>query len=134
MAVLSVTPLYVGLCGLMLIGLSIRVIKLRRRHRVGIGDGGQPELARAVRMHGNFVEFAPLALLAVAAVELSGLPGWLVHGLGIALVAGRVLHAWGLSRSTGVSFGRSTGMALTFAVLLIASAVCIAAAFGLRPA
>jgi hypothetical protein len=130
---LPATSLYIGLCGLVLIALSIRVIKLRWRHRVGLGDGGHEDLARAVRVHANFIEFAPLALLSIAGVEVAGFPVWLVHTLGAVFVAGRLLHAQGLMQSVGTSFGRGAGMLLTFGVLLAASALCIAAAFGLRP-
>ena len=133
MPALTATPLYIGLCGVILIVLSIRIIGLRRRHRVGLGDGGRDDLARAVRVHANFIEYVPLALLAIAAVELAGFPVWLAHALGVALVAGRLLHAQGLTQSIGISFGRTAGMLLTFGVLLAASALCIAAAFGLRP-
>jgi len=133
MPILPATALYVGLCGVMLVVLSIRVIALRRRYRIGIGDGGRDDLGRAVRVHANFVEYTPLALLALAAVELGGFPVWLVHALGVALVAGRLLHAQGLTQSIGTSFGRFLGMLLTFGVLLIASALCLAAAFGLPP-
>lgn len=53
--------------------------------------------------------------------ELSGLQrGWLLAG-GTALFVGRLLHAWGLSRTEGVSVGRFTGILLTWSVLLAAS-------------
>ena len=46
----QVTALYAGLLGLMLIFLSWRVVRLRRGEKVGMGDGGNKELARAIRV------------------------------------------------------------------------------------
>ena len=58
------------------------------------------------------------ALLVLALLELCGLaPAW-VWGFGSALLLGRVLHALGLSRSGGYSFGRFTGTVLTWLVFL----------------
>ena len=41
-----------------------------------------------------------------------------MHGVDICRVIGRLAHAIGLSRSIGSSFGRTSGMMLTFAALL----------------
>ena len=45
-----VTPLYAALLGLIFVGLSVRTIRLRRRYRVGVGDGNHAELQRAARV------------------------------------------------------------------------------------
>ena len=49
-----------------------------------------------------------------------GSAAWL-HGLGIALVIGRLAHAQGLSQSAGTSAGRLVGNVLTWAVILLAA-------------
>lgn len=121
------TVLFAGLLALILVFLAARVIRLRVRHRVGIGDGGQPDLARAIRVHGNFVEYTPLGLLLILLIELAGYAPWLVQTLGGALVAGRLLHALGLSRSSGESMPRLIGMVLTFAVLVVGGGLCLLA-------
>ncbi len=69
-------------------------------------------------MHGNFAEYVPFALVLLALAELSGAHWAGVHALGLSLLAGRLLHAYGISVKAGVSFGRFWGTALTFAVLL----------------
>lgn len=122
--------LYLGLNGVLLVVLSVRVIRLRFRYRVAIGDGGNEALVRAIRVHGNFTEYAPLALLLILAVALLGYPAWVVHALGIVLTAGRLVHAVVLSRSTGASYGRFIAMTLTFLTILAAAALCLAGAFG----
>ena len=99
--------------------LSLQVVLRRRASRVGIGTGGDAGLARAVRVHGNFAEYVPLALLLLALLELCGLPAALAWGFGGALLLGRVLHALGLSRGGGYSFGRFWGTALTWLVFLL---------------
>ena len=115
----KITALYAGLLALLLVALSIGVIRLRWRYRQGLGDGGHRALARSVRVHGNFIEYAPLGLILVGLLELAGVPAWMVHALGMALVLGRVAHGWGLSQSDGPSVGRAIGMFLTFAVLIL---------------
>jgi uncharacterized membrane protein YecN with MAPEG domain len=117
-----ITPLYAALAGLILIVLSARIIVLRNKFKVGIGDGGHIELGRAVRAHGNFIEYVPLALLLILLCELTGAAAGTVHGLGAALIVGRLAHAWGLTSSEGISPGRGLGIVLTLLVLIGASA------------
>ena len=113
-----ITMLYAGLCVLLVVFLGARVAAWRFRHKIGLGDGGDKVLTRMIRTHGNFIEHAPFALLVLALLELCGLaPAW-VWGFGSALLLGRVLHAFGLSRSGGYSFGRFTGTVLTWLVFL----------------
>lgn len=120
---LSVTLFYAGLLALILLALSIRVVALRRRHKVGVGNGKQADLELAVRCHANFCEYVPLALILLLALESSGaVAGWLLHVLGVALVLGRLLHGFfGLNRNAGKSQGRFFGTVLTLLMLLIAA-------------
>ena len=120
-----ITGLYAALSALILVGLSVRIISLRRRHRVGIGDGGHDDLARAIRVQGNFVEYTPLALIVILALEGSGGSAWLVHAFGIALVLARAAHAFGLTRTQGTSAGRTLGMTLTFLILIVGAVLLI---------
>jgi hypothetical protein len=124
------TALYAALLALLLLALSVRVIQLRWRYLVGLGDGGQPVLARAIRVHGNFCEYAPIGLILLFLVERAAFAPWIVHGLGLALVAGRAAHAWGLGRDDGPSLGRAAGMALTFGMVLVAAVLALYAALG----
>lgn len=114
----EVTALYAALCGLIVIVLAWFVVRERRGKRVGIGAGGEVSLERAIRAHGNFTEYVPLALILMLVAELGGSAALWLHANGVALVVARVLHAWGLSHATGVSFGRFWGTALTWLVIL----------------
>ena len=122
-----ITGLYGSLCALVVLALAVRVIRLRWSTRTGIGDGGDRRLARAVRIHGNAIEYVPLALILMLVAELSGARAAWLHGCGIVLVAARLAHALGLARTAGASVGRSLGVAGTFAVILALAWVDLAA-------
>ena len=113
-----ITLLYAGLCALLVLVLAIRVAHWRFKHKIGLGDGGDKELLKRVRAHGNAVEYLPLCLILLGGMELNGYPNFLIHGFGAALFVSRVAHAWGVSRSSGSSLGRLSGMAVTWAIML----------------
>lgn len=113
-----VTSLYAGLLGLLLIALTANVIRLRQSTHIGLNHGGNEVLEKAVRAHANFTEYLPLALLLMALNEFNGLAGIWLHVSGALLIAARLLHWQGLSRSSGVSFGRFTGATATFLVII----------------
>ena len=117
---LPVTALYAGLLGLYVLWLARLVIAARGRHRIALGTD-HIEVLRAVRAHGNFAEYVPLALLLLALCEANGLPPAALHALGVALVVGRVLHATGIAREPEDFRWRGLGMVLTFAVIGVAS-------------
>ncbi len=120
----QITLFYASLSALLLIGLSVQVVRLRRQLRIGVGSGGNPQLECAIRAHGNFCEYVPIALLLLLALELAAsLPGWALHLLGGMLVVGRLLHGFfGLNRGPGTSFGRFFGTLLTW-LMIVAAAV-----------
>ena len=118
---LTITALYASLAGLLLLFLSFRVVRWRRKLSVGLGDGGQESLLRAQRAQANFTEYVPIALILLAVAESQVLTGWLLHTAGAILVLARLLHAWGLSQSSGRSFGRYWGTLLTWVVILALS-------------
>ena len=115
---MHITAIYAALSALLIVALSFRVIRLRLSTRTGIGDGGHQDLARRIRAHANAVEYLPLALLLLLLVEWNQTLPLIVHGFGIVLVLGRLLHAIGLSRSAGASLPRFSGMLLTLLCLL----------------
>ena len=114
---MTVTPIYATILGLLFIALSVRTIRMRRKHQVAVGDGDNSELRRAMRVHANFAEYVPLALLLIFFVELDGTPKWWVHALAVALVCGRLAHAWGVSQTRENFRYRVSGMVLTFSVI-----------------
>ena len=67
---ITLTPIYAGLAVLFYVFLSIRVIGLRRSTRTSLGNGGHVSLEQAIRVHGNFSEYVPLALVLMLLAEL----------------------------------------------------------------
>ena len=122
--------LYAALLGLILVYLSYRVVSYRVKYKVGIGDGGNTKLARAIRVQGNFVEYVPIALLLILFVEIAGFSAWVVHVLGVTLLGGRVWHAQGLGATSGTSQGRFIGTFLSWFTIGAAAILCLLALFG----
>ena len=124
------TGLYAALCAVIVLALALRVIVLRWSTRTGLGDGGDRRLARAIRVHGNAIEYVPLALILMLIVELGGANRMLLHGCGIALVAARIAHAYGLARTAGASTGRVLGTTVTFATIVVLAATALSLYLG----
>jgi len=118
----QITAIYAALLGLLLVILSVRVVGVRRSRRVSLGDGGDADLRGRIRAHANFTEYTPMALLLMAFAESLGAAGLIVHGLGLALTAGRIAHAVAISPVRQNLLLRTIGMSLTFAVLIVGSA------------
>jgi uncharacterized membrane protein YecN with MAPEG domain len=118
---LAIVPVYAALLALLFVMLSLAVVRQRRSGRVAIGTAGDRELERRVRVHGNFAEYTPLALLLLAMAEIRGAPGLLLHGLCLCLLLGRASHAWGVSHLDEDLRFRVAGMVATFATLIAAA-------------
>jgi uncharacterized protein len=127
----TIVPFYASLLAALYIFLSARVTRMRRQERIAVGDRGNVRLQRAVRVHANFAEYAPLALLLTAFVELQELSPLLIHLLCSALVIGRVIHAYGVSQEKEDYRLRTVGMALTFGVIVAAALRLLSSFFGL---
>ena len=127
----KITLLFASLHVVLMLILAVRVVLHRRAHKIGIGDGGDKWLVRKVRVHANFIEYVPAALLMLALLELSGLAAQWLWALGSALLLGRVLHASGFSRHSGYSFGRFWGTVLTWSVLMLMAAAGVWLSLGM---
>jgi uncharacterized membrane protein YecN with MAPEG domain len=125
---LEITALYAALLGLLYIYLSFRVSKHRLAGHVSLGDGDNPQLAQAIRAHGNFAEYVPLALILMGLSESQGAAAGLLHVLGGGLLLGRIAHAWGISQPNAVHNARKLGIVLTWASIVAASVYLLIAA------
>jgi uncharacterized protein len=116
-AAMQAAMVYCGL--LILLGVALAVmVTVRRRHvRIGLGTGEDRQLLRYSRIHGNFIEQVALGLPLLIALPLAGAPALIVHGVGLALLVGRIAHAIGLLQSIGTSVGRVLGMMLSWTAL-----------------
>ena len=120
MTMFKVTAIYAGLLALMMVFLAALVVRLRGKHRVTLQDGGNPDMMLGIRVFGNFAEYVPMALVLMMLAESAGTPSWALHGLGVALITGRVAHALGLRHDRGTTPGRFVGMNLTWGVIVSA--------------
>lgn len=119
----TITLLFAALHALLLIALLVPISRHRHDQRIGLGTGGDEILMRRIRAHGNFIENVPFALLLLVLLELNGLAAPWLWAFGGVLLLARIMHAVGLSRSAGKSFGRFYGTALTWLVILAMAGV-----------
>ena len=66
---MAITAFYASLLALLFILLSARVIAQRREAKVEIGHGESAQLLRRMRVHANFAEYVPFALLLMTLAE-----------------------------------------------------------------
>lgn len=115
MTKLDWVALFTGANLVIVLVLAVLVVRGRIQHRVMLGDGGNPALLRAIRAHGNAVEYIPAGLLGLALLAFLEAPPILaVQILGGMFTLGRLLHGFGLSTKEGVSVGRGLGSLLTW--------------------
>ncbi len=93
---LHVTAIFAGILAFGYIFLSALVIMRRGPAKAALGDGGNEGLSRAIRVHGNFAEYIPFALLLMAINELRGTSHLLLVLAGITLILSRISHAYSL--------------------------------------
>ena len=115
---MKILPIYAALLAMLFVLLSVRTIRARRSLRIGLGHADSPVMLRAVRVHANFAEYVPLALILIFLVESSCANAWVVHALGAALLLGRTAHAYGVSQPKEDFRFRVFGMSVTFTVLV----------------
>jgi hypothetical protein len=103
--------------------LSLNVIRLRRQHRISMGDGGHADLQAAIRTQGNATEYIPIILILMIMLEWAGAAWWIIHIAGITLLTGRIIHASALQQSDGKR--RVLGMKFTFYLIMTLAALNI---------
>ncbi|MEM1366697.1 MAG: MAPEG family protein [Cyanobacteria bacterium P01_H01_bin.15] len=123
---MTIVPTYAALLGIIFVTLSIRIILLRQSLKILLGDKGNPRLLRAMRVHSNFAEYVPLCLILLGFAELQGTSPLVLNLLGLGLLIGRMLHAYGVSQAPENTRFRVAGMALTFICILSTSTRLIA--------
>ena len=110
---------YAALLAFYYVYLSFNVIKLRKAQQVSLGDNGEPSLQRAIRAHGNFMEYVPFAVILLFLVEYQGLASHYCHVLGGALLIGRVFHNLGIVEKS-LKY-RQIGAVLTFLIMIVSA-------------
>ena len=121
---MEVTLTFAAVLSLFMVILAFRVLDLRgspvtkffhKRNR----EIDPNDLERAIRGHGNLIEYAPLFLILMLALELSDASVTLLYMSGIIFSLGRFMHGIAFSFMKKNVFLRIGGMALTFIGFLI---------------
>lgn len=129
MSSLQAAALWVGVNALFLIYISARVGQGRVRHKINLGDAGNDDMQRRIRAQGNYIEYAPAALLGLVLLALLGTGSTMIHALGALFFLARVFHLAGLGLDVWPA-GRFLGTALTMLALLATAVLLILKAFG----
>ena len=115
---LPITLTTAGVLGLLGLVLSFRVSMGRGKHKIFMGDGGNPDMIVRMRTQANFVEYVPLLLVLLGLLELGGANRTaLIVGAAVLVVA-RVLHAIGMAGPMAL---RVTGAIATYLLLAAGS-------------
>ncbi|MDC3019355.1 MAPEG family protein [Gammaproteobacteria bacterium] len=121
---MEVTITFTVFLSLFMIVLAVRVLDLRgspvtkffhKRNR----EIDPNDLERAIRGHGNLIEYAPLFLILMLALELSDASVTMLYMSGIIFTLGRLMHGIAFSFMKKNVFLRIGGMVLTFAGFFI---------------
>jgi uncharacterized protein len=125
---------YTALNALIMLVLSMLVVRARVATQTEIGDGGKPTMAGPLRAHANNTEYVPMALLLMWGLATPlGASIWVIHGIGLPLTIGRILHAIGLTNSTGTSSLRFVGMILTWIAYIVGIVALFWGVFFVQP-
>lgn len=130
---LPITTLYAAPLAVLFLTLWMLTTKARGQANLSIGHDDGSELHEWVRRHGNFTEWVPMVLILMALAELNGLGAVWLHVAGLLLLAGRLLHPFGLKAGKAVTLGRiagNTGPFLAVVTLLAGLGVLSFASLG----
>ncbi len=129
MSVLPITAVTAALFAILMVVLSTQTSLGRARLNTSFGDSGDETLRRRIRAHGNFAEYAPMALILLGLVEGLGAARGAVLGLAIALGVARVLHALGMLYTSRATL-KAVAMFVQHAAFVYAAVLLLQRAFG----
>ena len=98
------------------IALSINAAFTRRKSGLAVGEADNESLLRAVRAHGNFIEYTPMFLISLFLIDHVSKNCEYILVIGSGFILGRISHATSMFLKKGIL--RITGMFLTFTPLL----------------
>jgi len=120
---LYITGLSAAILGALNVMLSLKVVGIRRKEKISVGDGGNELLLRAQRAQGNLLEYAPMTLILLACAEVNGVHRFLLALLALAFIAGRIMHPVGIRDAQAPFKMRVMGMQLTLLSMLALAAI-----------
>ena len=118
---IAITLMYASFFALFAMFLSFRAGGFRGKAGVSVLYGEPPnmELAERVRVHQNFLEYVPMILIVMGAIELSGGSRMFLYVVGDLLVIARIAHFIGLKHDNMAHPGRLIGAGGTFLITVV---------------
>ena len=116
---MEITLTFTTILSIFMIILAVRVLDLRgspvtKSFHKSNREIDPNDLERAIRGHGNLIEYAPLFLILMLTLELSDASVTLLYIAGIIFSLGRLMHGIAFSFMKKNVFLRIGGMSLTF--------------------
>ncbi len=120
---LPITALYAGILVIFALVLSFRAGGFRGKSgiSVGLGEPVNMDLAERVRIHQNFLEYVPMAIILMGILETNGGNATFLHVFGVVLIVARIAHAIGLKHDNMAHPGRVIGAGGTALISVVAA-------------
>ena len=120
---LPITALYAGILMIFALALSFRAGGFRGKTGISVmlGEPANMDLAERVRVHQNFLEYVPMAIILMGIIELNAGNATFLHVFGVVLIIARIAHAIGLKHDNMRHPGRAIGAGGTALISVVAA-------------
>ncbi len=121
---MPITLMYASIFAFFALVLSFRAGSFRGKSGISVlfGDPTNMELAERVRAHQNFLEYVPILIIVMGAIEINGGSDMFLYVTGDLLFIARIAHAMGLKHDNMAHKGRLIGAAGTALITLVVAA------------
>jgi uncharacterized membrane protein YecN with MAPEG domain len=126
--ILPVTLTIAAAAAVVNLWLAFRIVPIRLKDKVLLGDNGDALLQGRMRAHANFTEYAPFILILMGLIELGGGSTLWLWIAGAVFVVARIAHAFGMDRKTS-SPTRAGGALATWALMALLAGWALAIAY-----
>ncbi len=117
MSGIQAASLYLAIQMILVIALAYRVVQVRAKDSISLGDGEDLGMQRRIRIHANLIEYAPMFFLGLFALAATSAPVVLIHGFGAVFTLARCGHAFNFNNKaekSGAPKGRFFGTLFTW--------------------
>ena len=123
---LKVTGFYAAIFGIFQAVLTLSIVFVRVTQKISVGSGGNQNLEFRIRGHGNFIETVPIALILLGVLETQRyVSPFLLNSLAVALLFGRLCHAYSFFFYNGKTYFRRIGMITTVSCIILYSIIIL---------
>jgi hypothetical protein len=124
---LPITALYAGILMIFALVLSFYAGSFRGKSGISVlfGEPANMELAERIRIHQNFLEYVPMAVILMGIIEINGGNTTFLHVFGVVLIIARIAHAIGLKHDNMAHPGRVIGAGGTALISVVAAVYAI---------